>query len=104
MLLRAIDKRELVLGMAIIVLNLIDAFFTLRHVSHGAEELNPLMDVLLSTSSGRFVVVKHLLVSLCVLGILLRSREKLARFALGLATFLFAGLAIYHTALLIFVQ
>jgi hypothetical protein len=69
-------------------------------VAHGAFELNPLMAELLGAGTQRFVAVKHLLVSLGVIVIVLRSERRLARVALAGVFALFFAVAIYHTMLL----
>jgi hypothetical protein len=96
---RTIDARQVRLVVAILLLNLLDAFCTLRHTSYGARELNPVMAELLGAGSLRFVTVKHLLVSLGVLAIVVRSDQPLARRALRAVLVLFACVAVYHGAL-----
>src|SRR5262245_61191066 len=76
---RPIEWRRATLGLAVILLNLVDAFGTLANVDRGAEELNPLMAVLLGWGSGQFVVLKHLLASIGVLGILVYPGTRAAR-------------------------
>jgi hypothetical protein len=97
---RTIEGRQAVLVLGILLLNLVDAMFTLRHVAHGAFELNPLMAELLGAGTQRFVAVKHLLVSFGVIVIVLRSERRLARVALAGVFALFFAVAIYHTMLL----
>jgi hypothetical protein len=89
--------------LAILLLNQLDAFCTIRHLDHGARELNPIMAELLVVGHGgtRFVIIKHLLVSLGLFIIVLRSDRRLARMALSGAFALFACVAIYQTALLV---
>jgi Domain of unknown function (DUF5658) len=65
--------------MAIVGLNLLDAFATLRHIEHGAAEVNPLMQALLRHGALRFLLVKHVVVSLGLCGIAFRSEERVAR-------------------------
>jgi hypothetical protein len=100
LLARNLDRKQAVLVLGILILNLVDALFTLRHVSYGALELNPLMAELLGGGSQRFVAVKHLLVSCGVIVIVIRSDRRLARVALTGVFALFTAVAIYHTALL----
>jgi hypothetical protein len=98
-LLHVIPTNQAVLGICIVLLNLVDAFCTLRNVGYGAQELNPLMAELLGGSGHRFVIVKHLLVSLGVCGILARSETRLARFALWGLLALFSCIAVYQVIL-----
>jgi hypothetical protein len=69
-------------ALAIILLNLVDAFGTLRNVALGAEELNPLMGHLLERGPMAFFVGKYLLASGGVLGIVAYGRSRAARVAL----------------------
>ena len=100
LLAREIDTRQVVLVLLILMLNVVDALFTLRHVAYGATELNPLMAELLGAGTQRFVAVKHLLVSFGVMIIVLRSERRLARCALAGVLLLFGAVAIYQTVLL----
>jgi hypothetical protein len=68
-----------VAALAVIVLNLLDAFCTLRHIQLGAVELNPLMRGLLEQGPLPFLVGKHLLAAAGVLGIVAHSRHRAAR-------------------------
>ena len=100
-LFRQIESSQALLVLSILALNLMDAFFTLRHLAHGAEELNPLMAELLAGGGLRFVAIKHLLVSLGVLAIVLRSDVRWARFALTGVFGIFTGVVVYQTTLLL---
>ena len=65
--------------MTIVMLNLIDAFSTLRHVDWGAEEVNPLMRMLLGGGPLVFLVGKHVLAAGGVIGIAAHCRHAAAR-------------------------
>ena len=82
---------------ALIVLNLVDAIFTLVYTEVGvATEANPLMDTALRSSPLAFMLVKLALVSLGVL-VLWRLRHRRAA-AVGLvgATTAYLSLVAYH--------
>lgn len=96
---RPIELSTAALALAILCLNLIDAFATLRHLNHGAEELNPLMQMLLNHSASAFLIVKHLLASLGVIGIAMHGRARAARVALWILFPLYALIAIYQVIL-----
>ncbi len=98
-LVRPIDSRTLALCFAILALNLVDAFATLRHLSHGAEELNPLMSALLRRGPWPFLAVKHALASLGVVGISIHPQVRAARVALWVLLPLYSLLAVYHFVL-----
>jgi hypothetical protein len=68
-----------VAAFAVIALNLLDAFCTLRHIAFGAVEMNPLMRVLLELGPIPFLVGKHALAALGVLGIVAHARHRAAR-------------------------
>jgi hypothetical protein len=96
---RPLDMRTASLCLAILALNLLDAFATLRHLEHGAQELNPFMVALLHQGAGHFLVVKHLLASAGVIGIALHPGRRAADLALFILFPLFSMLAIYQVAL-----
>lgn len=64
-----VPRIAIILCLAIIGLNLTDAFVTLRHLEHGAIELNPFMGVLIQTSPILFVMVKHFMALFGLTGI-----------------------------------
>ena len=96
---RPLDLRITSLCLAILALNLLDAFATLRHLEHGAQELNPFMQALLHRGAAPFLVVKHLLASLGVIGIALHPGRRAADIALFILFPLYSLLAIYQIAL-----
>ena len=98
-LVRPMETRTAALVMAILLLNLLDGFATLRHVHHGAEELNPIMQWLLVRGSEHFLVVKHLLASLGVIGIAMHGEVRAARVALWILFPLYSSIAAYQVVL-----
>jgi hypothetical protein len=96
---RRLDGRTLIFCLAILGLNLVDAFATLRHLEHGAEELNPLMGALLRHGAGVFLLVKHCLASVGVLGIALYPVERVTHLALALLLPVYLLLALYQIGL-----
>lgn len=96
---RPLETRTVLFCMAILFLNLVDAFATLRHLEHGAEELNPFMLALLHRGAMSFLVVKHLLASLGVFGIALYPQQRAAHVALAILFPVYALLAIYQVGL-----
>jgi hypothetical protein len=96
---RDIDARTTTLCMAILAFNLIDAFATLRHLEHGAEELNPFMVALLHQGALPFLVVKHVLASVGVLGIAIYPRQRAANIALAILFPIYSLLAVYQLGL-----
>jgi hypothetical protein len=99
---RDIDFKTSCLCVAILLLNLIDAFATLRHLEHGAEELNPFMQALLRRGAEPFLLVKHVLASIGVLGIALHPRQRAANIALAILFPVYLVLAAYQIGLFYF--
>jgi hypothetical protein len=98
-LVRELDARTTLLCLAILLLNLVDAFATLRHLEHGAEELNPFMLALLHQGARSFMVVKHVLASIGVVGIALYPGQRAAHIALAILFPVYFLLAIYQIGL-----
>jgi Domain of unknown function (DUF5658) len=98
-LVRPLDLRISILCLAILFLNLVDAFATLRHLEHGAEELNPFMSALLHRGAADFMVVKHGLASIGVVGIALYPRQRAAQVALAILFPIYFLLALYQIGL-----
>jgi len=96
---RPLDLRTASLCLAILALNLLDAFATLRHLEHGAQELNPFMLALLRHGAGPFLIVKHLLASAGVIGIALHPGRRAADVALSILFPMYTALAVYQVAL-----
>ena len=96
---RPIERHIAILGMAILLLNLVDAFATLRHLEHGAEELNPFMGALLKRGAREFLLVKHALASLGVMGIALYPTQRAAHYALAVLVPVYGLLAVYQICL-----
>ena len=98
-LVRPLDRRTTFLCLAILALNMVDAFATLRHLEHGAEELNPFMLALLHKGAGWFLCVKHLLASIGVVGIALYPGQRAAHIALAILFPVYFLLALYQIGL-----
>jgi uncharacterized protein DUF5658 len=76
---RPLSRTVVALALVVVGLNLVDAFCTLRHISMGAEEVNPLMRRLLDLGPIAFFVGKHALASAGVLGIVAHCQHLAAR-------------------------
>jgi hypothetical protein len=96
---RPLEPKIAFLCVAILALNLVDAFATLRHLEHGAEELNPFMGALLHHGAHSFLLVKHGLASIGVMGIALYPRQRAAHIALAILFPVYFLLAIYQIGL-----
>ena len=96
---RTLDGRVAFFCLAILALNLLDAFATLRHLEHGAEELNPLMQLLLHRGAQPFLLTKHILASVGVIGIALHPEKRAAHVALWILFPVYLVLGIYQIGL-----
>lgn len=50
----------------IILLSVLDAYFTIFHVEQGAREINPLMDFMMGYGNIYFFAIKYILTALCI--------------------------------------
>jgi hypothetical protein len=96
---RPLDGRITFFCLAILALNLLDGFATLRHLEHGAEELNPFMSALLRHGARQFLVVKHALASTGVVGIALYPERRAAQIALWVLFPVYFFLGLYQIGL-----
>lgn len=61
------DRRSFMLATSILCMCLLDSFFTLHLLSHGAVEANPLMNYLIQIDIRLFTSIKALLTGLCLI-------------------------------------
>ena len=86
-------------AVAILVLNLLDAVFTLVLVTAGvAVEANPLMETALSRSPLAFMLAKLALVSLGILFLYRMRHHRFAALALIGSAIVYAGVVAYHVS------
>ena len=85
------------LVVAVVLLNLLDAVFTLVWVESGvATEANLLLEAILSRSAIAFVVVKMSLVSMGVLLLWRQRQRRLAVYGIRLSFAAYNSLLLYH--------
>ena len=77
------DPRIFAQIMFIILLSLLDAYFTLYLLSHGAAEINPVMAFFLQFGPRTFLVAKYLLTSYSVIILLLPDHIRLFEFQMS---------------------
>ncbi len=70
---RPLPRGIVIVALAIVGLNLLDAFCTLRHLQLGAVELNPLMRELLALGPLEFLIGKHCLAAAGIMGIVAQA-------------------------------
>ena len=92
------------LAVLIMLLNIGDALFTLRHIENGASELNPIMGYALGLGPVLFIVIKHLLVGIGLVTAVYKARQfRWTKPALIGVSALYGAVVVYHTVLWIIV-
>jgi hypothetical protein len=89
-------------AIAIVALNLLDAWFTMLFLSHGGHELNPVVQALLDLGYGcwPFLVFKTLGIGTCVLLLTVTKNFRPARIGLGFVLVGYLALLGWHLFLL----
>ena len=90
---------DVLLLSGIFVLNIFDAFFTLRWLQLGGVEANPLMDRLLQTNDLLFLFQKCFVVGIWLLILMVHKNFRVARLGLWMLLLVYAGLLVYHFVL-----
>jgi hypothetical protein len=92
--------RDFVAVLIVLILSILDAAFTLYHLSKGAEELNLLMAYALNIGVGYFFIIKY---SITAFGVIILCIHKNFRYIreifIGIIT-IYSLLIIYHIILL----
>jgi hypothetical protein len=84
---------------AILVLNLLDALFTMAFLKFNlAEEANPLMNIAYRTSPLGFVLLKLAMVQVGILILHHHRRVRVAEYALNAVAAVYVGIVSYHLA------
>ncbi len=84
---------------AILVLNLLDALFTMAFLKFNfAEEANPLMNLAYRTSPIGFVLLKLAMVQVGILILHHHRRVRVAQYALNAVAAVYVGIVSYHLA------
>lgn len=86
--------------LTIFAFQVLDAFFTLFHISRGGQELNPLMDICLRLGPAVFLWAKLGLAAVGLLFLCAHFRWPLVRKGLTGLLVLYAGVVCYHLILL----
>ena len=95
------DVKLLVLSLSLLLLSCLDAAMTMKLLSLGAVELNPIMDELLRQGTKYFVGIKIAVTALCVVVLVAHNRFRLFNFIrvdiiLLTAVFIYLGLVTYE--------
>ncbi|MFM1871385.1 MAG: hypothetical protein RL398_807 [Planctomycetota bacterium] len=88
----------LVMALAIVTLNLLDAWFTMLFLSYGGRELNPMVDMLLQMGHHPwpFIILKTLGIGIAVVLLALAKNFRSARFGLALVLLGYTVLLGWH--------
>jgi len=93
-------RRDVVLVVAILVLNIFDAFFTLIWLQRGGGEGNPVMAWLLEHGNGPFLIQKCIVVGAWLLLLVVHKNFRIARIGLWSLAAIYSLLILYHFALI----
>ncbi len=96
------SRRDVALLLAIFLLNVGDAFFTLRWLGRGGREANPVMDLFLDIGPGAFLVQKCLVVGGWLLVLVIHKNYRVARLGLYTAFAVYAALMVVHFGIIAF--
>ena len=90
------SRREVALVVSIFLLNVADAFFTMRWLARGGREANPVMDFFLDLGPGAFLVQKCLVVGAWLVLLLAHKNFRFARVGLYASFVVYALLLLLH--------
>lgn len=95
------DVKLLVLSLGLLLLSCLDAAMTMKLLSLGAVELNPIMDKLLLQGANYFIGIKIAVTALCVIVLVAHNKLKIFKFVrvdiiLITAVFMYLGLVTYE--------
>jgi len=96
------SKQEVALLLAIFVLNVADAFFTMRWLQRGGREANPIMEFFLDIGPAAFLLQKCVVVGLWLVILLVHKNFRFARIGLYSAFAVYGALLILHFGILFF--
>ncbi len=87
--------------LGIVLLNLLDAWFTLLFLSHGGVELNPLVDRVLAQGPEAFLLFKTLGIGVCAGFLTITKNFRAARIGLWIVLVGYSLLLCWHLLLLV---
>jgi len=93
-------KRDVVLLLSVFLLNVGDAFFTMRWLERGGKEANPVMDFFLDIGPGAFLAQKCLVVGFWLLILVVHKNFRFARIGLYATLGVYALLMIVHFSII----
>jgi len=93
------SRMDVALLLGVFILNILDAFFTLRWLEMGGGEGNPLMDALIQSSDLLFLLQKCVVVGFWLVILVVHKNYRIARLGLWAALILYSVILIYHFVL-----
>ena len=96
------SRRDIALLLAIFLLNVGDAFFTMLWLSRGGREANPVMDFFLDIGPGAFIMQKCFIVGIWLVVLLVHKNFRFARLGLYAALAVYSMLMIVHFGIIVF--
>ena len=89
-------RREILLILLILILNILDAYFTLDYLEKGGSEANPIAQGLLDLGDSYFAYAKSLVVGICLVFLLVHKKFSFVKAALTFLTVFYTVLLAYH--------
>jgi hypothetical protein len=93
------SPQDLALLLGVFILNILDAFFTLRWLDMGGGEANPIMKALIDSSDMLFLMQKCMVVGLWLVILVIHKNFRIARIGLWGALVLYTCILLYHFVL-----
>jgi hypothetical protein len=87
----------------ILLLAVLDVYFTIFHLAHGGQEINPLMNLFIGYGFGFLFTVKYTSTALAVLVLCIHKNLFLVRIGISSILLFYAVLSIYHLLGFLFV-
>ena len=83
-------------ALAIVALNVLDAWFTILLLSYGGQEMNPVVATVLTWGIGPFIACKSLGIGVCLGFLTLTKNFPISRIGMGTVLFGYLALVIWH--------
>ncbi|MCH2187919.1 DUF5658 family protein [Myxococcota bacterium] len=93
---------DVALVVSVLLLNILDALFTMLWIQRGGSEGNPVMAWVLELGNSAFLVQKCLIVGIWLILLLVHKNFVIARVGLWVLAAVYSLLMIYHVALVLF--
>ncbi len=94
------SRRDVALILAVFLLNVGDAFFTMLWLDRGGKEANPVMDFLLDIGPTAFLIQKCVVVGIWLVVLLVHKNFRFARLGIYISLAAYLGLILVHFGIL----